>query len=336
MLAPPVVSAAGGGGPAAGPGPRRAADHLPLAPSISDEAISALLDHVAAPHKEGCRRMLRGEAFTWASSWQDWYIFHNHFSERLTWGDGTYLDIGTNQPIWGSNTFFFDACLGWRGICFEPSAAYHAPIRQQRSCKLVPKCVVGPGDHGVVMTGKGSRGHLRAAPPGKGGSDCADVTKVLPELLGPNPRVDFISIDIEGFEPNVLRCMPLEELGAKAILMETDKIVQMRPVDRFFHRRGYVSAETFTTARSVERGKPGSTAQYIDHLYVRRERPALYPPWQEPPRAGEKRHGCDPVHAKAVGANAHWCSPFQMWTPADPDGKWTTCKAQNFTVQYPY
>ena len=89
-------------------------------------------------------------------------------------------------------------------------------------------------------------------------------------------------------------------------------------------------------ARSVERGKPGSTAQYIDHLYVRRERPALYPPWQEPPRAGEKRHGCDPVHAKAVGANAHWCSPFQMWTPADPDGKWTTCKAQNFTVQYPY
>lgn len=72
---------------------------------------------------------------------QDWYIFHNLFVNRLTWDDGSYIDIGTNNATWISNTLFFDRCLGWRGICFEPQQRYHDEIIQRRGCKLVPQCV---------------------------------------------------------------------------------------------------------------------------------------------------------------------------------------------------
>ncbi len=32
---------------------------------------------------------------------------------------GIYIDIGSHQPVWGSNTFLF-YLLGWKGICIDP------------------------------------------------------------------------------------------------------------------------------------------------------------------------------------------------------------------------
>ena len=34
--------------------------------------------------------------------------------------DGFFLDIGANDGITLSNSYFFEKELGWKGICFEP------------------------------------------------------------------------------------------------------------------------------------------------------------------------------------------------------------------------
>ena len=43
-----------------------------------------------------------------AQAWQDWFLWRNFFAGQTS---DLYLDIGTNQAVTISNTFFFDHCL---------------------------------------------------------------------------------------------------------------------------------------------------------------------------------------------------------------------------------
>lgn len=41
---------------------------------------------------------------------QDWWVWYNH--ARFLTRKGVYVDLATNDPIWRSNTYFFDTCMG--------------------------------------------------------------------------------------------------------------------------------------------------------------------------------------------------------------------------------
>ena len=88
-----------------------------------------------------CSDILYGRPASFAQAWQDWYLFHNIFPDRLEWGGGFYVEIGVWNPIMTSNTLFFDKCLGWSGVCFEPNENWWPAIQRERSCKLVRNCV---------------------------------------------------------------------------------------------------------------------------------------------------------------------------------------------------
>ena len=80
--------------------------------------IQDLLLEVEPQYKRPCEQLLQGRAFSFAQAWQDWYLFHNIFSERTTWGQGVYIDIGTNHPTEISNTLFFDKCAVFDSLFF--------------------------------------------------------------------------------------------------------------------------------------------------------------------------------------------------------------------------
>ena len=253
------------------------------------DAIRELLQHIEPAYRHRCRAMLRGEAFSFSQAWQDWYLFQNFFYDRLTWGDGVYVDIGANQPTVISNTLFFDKCLGWRGVLFEPQAKYHRHLRQERNATLVPECVVGRREARLGHKMQGM--HLR-----RGGTEhCADASTVLPAILGHGVHIDLLSIDIEGVEPSVLRCFPFDRLGVRAVLIETNQ-AEAREVDLFFHRHDFVNEETFIGGNDQK-----GTVGWLDNLYVRRTRKARYPPTS---------YACN------GGARAHrlaWCTPWLPW-----------------------
>ena len=48
---------------------------------------------------------------------QDWWVWYNH--ARFMRRKGIYVDLAANDPIWRSNTFFFDVCMGWSGLCIQ-------------------------------------------------------------------------------------------------------------------------------------------------------------------------------------------------------------------------
>ena len=78
---------------------------------------------------------------------QDRWAYENIFVhlEKLTGRTrGTYLDLAAAFPKRLSNTFFFDVCLGWTGLCIEgdPAKARNfVQLGSSRSCRFVPAIV---------------------------------------------------------------------------------------------------------------------------------------------------------------------------------------------------
>eukprot|EP00316_Scyphosphaera_apsteinii_P021308 CAMPEP_0119303996 /NCGR_PEP_ID=MMETSP1333-20130426/5325_1 /TAXON_ID=418940 /ORGANISM="Scyphosphaera apsteinii, Strain RCC1455" /LENGTH=172 /DNA_ID=CAMNT_0007306793 /DNA_START=548 /DNA_END=1066 /DNA_ORIENTATION=+ len=147
--------------------------------------------------------------------------------------------------------------------------------------------------------------------------ECVAASDVLSTLGFDNgTRIDLLSIDIEGNEAEVLRCFPFARFGVYAVLIESDKVVDVRQLDRFFHRHGYANVETFVAEISAKRKVlPSQSAAWLDSLYVF-QKPPIYPPvlYPEALRCSSAAR----FHTMA----GRYCKPFHMWEPvASPWGE---------------
>ena len=273
------------------------------------EHVDARLAHVPAEDRKRCENVLRAAPQPgFAQAWQDWILYRNFFANQ---SEGLYLDIGSNEAITISNTAFFDVCLGWRGVCFEPQVRYHHDLVAERTCDLIPHCVLGRAAN-VTMTGKGgAREVVKGNIPRRGveaSTDaCVGILHALDQLnLGGTP-IDLMSIDIEGMEPDVLRCMPWKSLRVRFVLIETNKH-DLRSVDAFFSAHGYANVATLFHGFGGQRYLP------LDNLYARLPGGPLITPGSE--------HGHYKCTAEDTKFN-HWCEQHSIW-PADP--KWGRCR----------
>jgi FkbM family methyltransferase len=169
---------------------------------------------------------------------QDAYLYVHHFQYLKR--PGVYMDVATNEPIQISNTFFFDRCLGWEGICVEANPRYFGPITLQRSCLLIPTCLA----ESVMSVSFRMSGAV-------GGIEETVKTKRKPEdnnmriqcIRGQDiiartgvRTIDYLSLDVEGHEMGVLHGFNWNEIVFNVITAET------RPrsaVSEFLLARGY-------------------------------------------------------------------------------------------------
>jgi hypothetical protein len=123
--------------------------------------VDALLARVPVKLRSRCEAVLRdtkrGDG-GFSQAWQDWILYRNFFANQT---EGFYLDIGANEAITISNTAFFDICLGWQGVCFEPQAQYHRRLKSERSCTLVRLCPDTGHEDAYIHP---RRMHVHAAP----------------------------------------------------------------------------------------------------------------------------------------------------------------------------
>ena len=168
------------------------------------------------------------------------------------------------------------------------------------------------GHAGGRHVGREGRMLLRASAEGSQ-HECVVASELLPSLgFGAGRRfgaIDLISIDIEGFEAEVLRCWPFAMLPVHALLVETNTY-DLREVDRWFHRHGYDNVETFSTGMGV--GK-SFTSTYTDNLYVRKSMVPRYP-------AIADRFQCTGLAKRHRG---WWCQPWLPWQPQSR--QWGEC-----------
>jgi FkbM family methyltransferase len=166
-------------------------------------------------------------------------------AEFLQGEAGVFVEVGANHPTNGSQTWHLERS-GWRGLLVEPLSENAKLLRQQRMAEVAEVACAGPEHHGGTLP-------LRVA--GLGGAmsslgsferPTAVATEVrvvktatLDSLLQrfSIERVDFLSIDVEGFEIEVLRGFSIRRYMPRLVLLE-DRVRNLR-LHRYMLRQGY-------------------------------------------------------------------------------------------------
>ncbi len=181
--------------------------------------------------------------------------------------NGFYIDIGSNQPIKGSNTFGLNL-KGWSGICIDPNPGLKLKYLFLRFSDLfINSAIVADNkvkkrifyyykNNNDLNTFSKKRVNIQKKLYNRNPSkvikvDLLDI-KTLIEIIN-NREVHFLNIDIEGFENTIIKsllknkilpwCIAIEELG------RTCENINRSKIKFFLNKNGYfLGSRTFFTS----------------------------------------------------------------------------------------
>lgn len=237
-----------------------------MAGALSQAELDTLVAQFAAPDPSltrYCRSVMAWNGTTGEHStsqaqggYADLFVWRNLFSRLTARGEKAfYVDSGANQAVKGSNTFFFDRCLGWHGLCVEAGSRYQHELHKKRTCTIIPECLADR-EMSLEFWAAGAKGGLNSSAVAWNGHKvkptrvpCNTLESMLARVPprkrvgspGGRPQVAFWSLDVEGFELRVLRAVPWAQLDVRAILVE-DGAFDMREMDDVMNHAGFVKA----------------------------------------------------------------------------------------------
>lgn len=158
---------------------------------------------------------------------QDWWFNYNIFRNKK---NGFYIDVGANNPKFLSNSYFFDKCLGWQGICVEANPRLAKILMEERSCKVVSLCASDSakrisfrdsGYQGVLGSEVGIDDPLTNIRDGNVIEvECQPLSRILHE--NHVQQADVLFLDIEGGEINALKSIDFETVKLDYVVVENN------------------------------------------------------------------------------------------------------------------
>jgi FkbM family methyltransferase len=175
------------------------------------------------------------------------YGMDRKLEQYIGYRGGVFIEAGANDGIAQSNSYFLENKYGWKGVLVEPVPKYYRMCRLARRAHVV-NCGLGPfekdGEELEILSGglmslpvtvdekllhgRSVRQHASIGAQEFGG--------VAPELVKTKVRalsnvldelgikdVDFFSLDVEGFELEVLKGLDLSRHAPKFLLIETEQ-----------------------------------------------------------------------------------------------------------------
>lgn len=199
---------------------------------------------------------------------EDQYVFEHHFSAAGMppyRTNGTFVELGAHDGVYTSNTAWFEAALGWRGVLVEASARAFLELQRNRGRPgntLRNAVVCAPGQtvryveprrvEDVVLAGKSetmaalNQRHVSAL---AGGIEvrelaCVPLSQILAEAS--ISKVDFFSLDCEGGELDVLRTIDWHAVTFDVIMVEQDSknATKDEEIRGLLRQNGYVHKAT--------------------------------------------------------------------------------------------
>jgi FkbM family methyltransferase len=202
--------------------------------------------------KRALRRVLLGYddfAPCFSSAGEDMILRHLIGSEKR---DGFYVDVGAYQPIRSSNTYFF-YLQNWRGINVEARPGSKALFDRVRPRDINVEVGVSnaPGPLTYYFIGEDStmnsfdRSFLEHI--GMLGEVKRELSvpvlplaRILDEQLPKGQFIDFMNVDVEGHDMEVLRSNDWERFRPRFVVVEDDETVEASSeVERFMREQGY-------------------------------------------------------------------------------------------------
>ena len=164
---------------------------------------------------------------------------------------GTCVEVGAYDGRTGSNTLAFEE-LGWDTVLVEPIPALAAQIRQDRPRAQLFECVVGPGPGEVTLTipeGAETLASVSSNPSqvqrsARSSAQIAQIRvsqRTLDSVLqeaGLN-SIDFVTIDVEGYELSALEGFDLSKWRPRIVILEDNSSGTSLDVPIYMEARGY-------------------------------------------------------------------------------------------------
>lgn len=144
-------------------------------------------------------------------------------AESLHWTrGGTFIELGGNDGLQASNSFLLEQELGWRGVLIEAVPELAAEARRNRPNAVVVCAAASSSSQASLV------GMMYQDLTSKVRAEAKDLlvatttlSTVIDHVLG-GVAPDLITVDVEGYELEVLAGLDLERHCAKWILVETD------------------------------------------------------------------------------------------------------------------
>ena len=186
---------------------------------------------------------------------QDAWLYQNFFKHRPLIGKGRFLDTASAYPLLISNTFFYETCLGWKGVCVDADPAKADVFRSVRpTCHYEAVCVSPTVNQTIAFWSSLYDGKARPVSddPGmqfeasmKGWNRVEVPCKRLSNVLeaAKVTHVDLWSLDLEGHEMEAVDSMDFDRVKVDLIIAEDtfpDTEVSKRLVDKGFVDMGIV------------------------------------------------------------------------------------------------
>ncbi len=146
---------------------------------------------------------------------------------------GYFVEFGAAGGVYLSNTYLLEAEMGWDGILAEPNPGCAEELKAARRCAISTKCVYSASGRTLefLAARKPEFSRIAAISPGdsheerraEGARTVSVQTISLDDLLDEHAApevIDFMSIDTEGSELDILQAFDFGRREVRAIAVE--------------------------------------------------------------------------------------------------------------------
>lgn len=198
---------------------------------------------------------------------EDAAVLRSFFTDRDSGAplrDGTFLEIGGANGLEQSNSWIFEVCLGWKGVLVEAHPRFFSQLIRHRPASLnMNFAVCSPGAGWANFSAQRWTGARMIADTETSvktvSVQCGQVGLALSKLGV--ARLDFLSVDVEGAELNVLRSLDFARLTVGVVLVEVRGDGVRPGLLRYLLHHGMRYVGQFT-------GRGTSINAIIDDVYV--------------------------------------------------------------------
>ncbi len=193
------------------------------------------------------RKLFWNEKFP-SQSGQDKIIKNYFFKDKK---HGFFVEIGAFDGIMGSNCFHFEKFLNWEGIAFEPSNTQFEKLKLNRKCHLINKAIATEEKEvefleveegytqmsGILNEKYISEETIKKDPRSKT-KKIIITTTTFDKNIPFDKEIDYLSIDIEGEEMELLDSIDFKKYNIKVISVENNSPEKLN-FKEFFDKKNF-------------------------------------------------------------------------------------------------
>lgn len=166
---------------------------------------------------------------------------------------GFFVEVGCIDGRRFSNTLFFEE-KGWKGLCVEAHASYIELLKKNRPNSIVCHCAAAEKDEEDITFYANARGSLSTLDKTQEGrwkkefgqyftgfQEQKVKKRRLDSLFSENQvkEIDFLSLDIEGYEVEALRGIDFKKYKPAVIVVESDSHEHRKGIEDMLCPAGY-------------------------------------------------------------------------------------------------